>query len=69
MLSYLLRNIKYRWMAMGALLVTVLYLFLVDLARLDPRFRVAAFLFLGLMALVISLFYTRIRHLLGKRGN
>ena len=68
-MSYLLHNIKYRWMAMGALLVTVLYLFLVDLARLDPRFRVAAFLFLGLMALVISIFYTRIRRLLARREN
>jgi hypothetical protein len=68
-LSYRLRNIKYRWMAIVAVFITVLYLFLVDLARLDPRFRVAAFLLLGLMALVISLFYTRIRRLLGKRGN
>lgn len=65
-LSLLLRNIKYRWMAIFQLLATVLYLFFVDLARLDPRFRVVAFLFLGLMALGISLSYSKLRRLLGR---
>jgi hypothetical protein len=63
LLSLLLKNIKYRWMSLFNLLATVLYLFLIDLARLDPRFRVVAFLFLGLMAVGISLFYTRLRRL------
>jgi uncharacterized membrane protein len=61
LLSYLLRSNKYRLMAIAGMLVTVVYLFLVDLASLDPRFRVAAFMFLGLMAVMISLYYTRIR--------
>ncbi len=61
LLSYLLKSIKYRLMAISAIMVTIVYLFLVDLAQLDPRFRVAAFLFLGFMAVVISLYYTRIR--------
>jgi uncharacterized membrane protein len=65
-LSLLLRNIKYRWMAIFQLLATVLYLFFVDLARLDPRYRVVAFLFLGLMALGISLSYSKLRRLLGR---
>jgi uncharacterized membrane protein len=69
LLSYLLGSIKYRWMAISAVLVTVGYLFVVDLAHLDPVFRVAAFLFLGLMALAISLFYTRARWVLKKGGN
>lgn len=64
LLSYLLKSGKYRLMAISAMLVTVLYLFLVDLASLDPRFRVVAFLFLGLIAVMISLYYTRIRKLL-----
>ncbi len=68
-LSVLLHNIKYRWMAICTMLMTVLYLFLVDLARLDAVYRVAAFLFLGLMALVISLFYTKYKRLLGRTGN
>jgi len=60
-LSYLLKSHKYRLMAIGAMLVTVVYLFVVDLGSLDPRFRVAAFMFLGLAAVMISLYYTRIR--------
>jgi hypothetical protein len=36
-------------------LVTISFLFLVDLARLDPKYRVPAFLFVGVMNLVISL--------------
>lgn len=69
LLSYLLKNMKYRLMAVLALLFTALYLFFIDLPRLDPRFRVVAFLFVGVIALVISLFYTRIRRLLGKGTN
>jgi hypothetical protein len=65
-LSLLLRNVKYRWMAIGTLLATVVHLFLMDLARLDPGFRIAAFLGLGVIALAISLFYTRIQRLISK---
>jgi uncharacterized membrane protein len=65
LISILLKNVKYRWMALFTMMATVLYLFVVDLARLDPRFRVAAFLFLGLMAVSISVFYTRFRRFIG----
>lgn len=65
-LSAFLKNVKYRWIAMGILLVTVIHLFLVDLARLDPSYRVIAFLFLGLMSVVLSLFYTKIRRLISR---
>jgi len=68
LLSYLLKSNKYRLMAIAGMLVTVVYLFLVDLASLDPRFRVAAFMFLGLMAVMISLYYTRIRKPLKSNG-
>jgi hypothetical protein len=69
LLSRLLGSIKYRWMAISAMLMTVVYLFLVDLAHLDPMFRVAAFIFFGLMALGISLFYARNRWIIKKDGN
>ena len=67
LLSYVLKSSKYRLMAISGMLVVVVYLFLVDPASLDPRFRVAAFLFLGLMAVMISLYYTRIRKPLNRR--
>jgi uncharacterized membrane protein len=67
-LSIVLSNIKYRWMAISTMFMTVGYLFFVDLARLDAIYRVAAFLFLGVMALLISIFYTRYKRFLGKTG-
>jgi len=64
-MSLILKNIKYLAMAIGTMLATVGYLFLIDLARLDPIVRVAAFLFLGVIALSVSMYYTRFRQ---KRG-
>ena len=66
LVSLLLKNIKYRWLAVASALVTISFLFLVDLARLDPKYRVPAFLFVGVMTLVISLYYTKFRQLMGK---
>jgi hypothetical protein len=63
-LSIVLHNVKYRWMAMFTLFFSILHLFLVDLVRLDASFRVAAFLFVGAMAIASSLFYSRIRGLI-----
>lgn len=59
LLSFLLRNIKYRWMALGTLLVTVGYLFFVDLANLSIGYRVVAFMFLAVISISASLYYTQ----------
>ncbi len=56
-----LKNIKYRIMAIGTMLATVAYLFIIDLDRLDPILRVAVFLFLGVITLSVSMYYTRFR--------
>ncbi len=71
LVSLLLKNIKYRWLAIASALVTISFLFLVDLARLDPKYRVPAFLFVGIMTLVISLYYTKFRQLMtkGRKGD
>lgn len=61
LMSLVLKNKKYRWMAIFTLLLTVLYVFFVDLARLEAGFRVLSFLALGLMLMVISLLYARAR--------
>jgi len=58
-LSQILRNVKYRYLAIATMLVAIGYLFMVDLSRLDLIYRVVAFLFLGLITLAISLFYAR----------
>jgi hypothetical protein len=61
LLSIWLHNLKYRWMSVSTVVVSVLYLLLFDAARLAPEYRAAAFLSLGLIAVAISLFYTRFR--------
>lgn len=66
LLSLLLHRIKYRWVAIFTMIAAVLYLFFVDLARLEAGYRVLAFLSLGLILLAVSLFYTKYRHQLKK---
>lgn len=58
-LSVILHNVKYRWMAIATILVTVVYLFLVDLAHLSVGYRVIAFLFLAAISFSASLYYTK----------
>jgi len=58
-LSMILKNIKYRWMAIMTLLVTATYLFVVDLAKMEIGYRVIAFLFLAFITLGASLYFTK----------
>ena len=60
-LSLILKNIKYRWMALFTLLLSVLYVFIIDITKLEPVYRIVSFLVLGVVLLVISLVYTRIK--------
>lgn len=59
--SVVLRSRKYRWMAMGTVFATVVYVFIFDLSRLAPAWRIVSFLVLGVALLVISLSYGRSR--------
>jgi len=56
-LSIIIKNIKYRWMALANLLVSTFYLFLVDLAKIDLFYRILIFLFFAITTLVISIYY------------
>lgn len=55
--SIILKNTKYRWMALANLLVSAFYLFLVDLAKIDLLYRILIFLFFAVTTLVISTYY------------
>jgi hypothetical protein len=57
--SILFHKVKYRWMAIVTLLFTCIHLFLVDLANLEIGYRVIAFLFLAVISLGASLYYTK----------
>lgn len=58
-MSILLQNIKYRWMAIATFLATAIYLFVVDLARVEVGYRVIAFLSLAVISISVSLYYTK----------
>lgn len=60
-LSLTLQNQKYRWMAILTMLLTVVYVFAIDLGRLSPVFRIVSLLVLGVALLAVSLMYSRHR--------
>ena len=60
-MSILIKNIKYRWLAIFTFLATAFYLFIVDLQRIDLIYRVLAFLVLAIISIGISIYYTK-RH-------
>ncbi len=58
-MSLILKNIKYRWMAIATVLSTGIYLFFVDFSHLQTGYRVLAFLFLAVISLGASLYFTK----------
>jgi hypothetical protein len=58
LLSFILKNVKYRYLALGTMICTALYLFIVDLARIEIIYRVLALLFLAAISIGISMYYT-----------
>jgi hypothetical protein len=58
LISILLKNVKYRYMALGTMICAGFYLFIVDLARIEIVYRVLALLFLAAISIGISIYYT-----------
>lgn len=57
-LSIILKNVKYRYMALGTMISTAFYLFIVDLSRIEIIYRILALLFLAAISIGISIYYT-----------
>ena len=57
--SILLKNIKYRWMAILTIFATVIRVFLIDTSKLDPGYRIILFVITGAIILVLSLIYKK----------
>ncbi len=55
----ILHAASYRWMALLTLILTAGYVLLVDLARIEPIYRVISCIILGIVLLVVSLVYSR----------
>lgn len=60
-LSLLLKNKKYRWMAILTLLLTVVYVFILGITSEDFTYKIISFLVLGVVLVAVSLIYARIR--------
>jgi uncharacterized membrane protein len=60
-LNLIVRNQKYRWMGHLTLLLTSLYIVIIGISQFGPTLRVVSFLALGLVLLVVSLTFTRLR--------
>jgi hypothetical protein len=58
-LSVWIKNIKYRWLAIITMVITVFYLFIVDLKSISLGYRIVALLFLSIISLGISVFYNK----------
>ena len=55
----LINNIKYRWLAIGILIVSAVKLIFVDLSDIDIGFRVLVFLLLAIISISVSILYTK----------
>lgn len=59
LLSVLIRNMKYRWLAITTMVITVFYLFIVDLSNISLGYRIIALMFISIISLGISIYYSR----------
>lgn len=58
-LSVVIRNMKYRWLAISTMVVAVFYLFIVDLSNISLGYRIVALMFIASISLGISIFYSK----------
>ena len=58
-LSVLIKNKKYRWLGIFTVVITVLYLFMIDLKSISLGYRIIALLFIAVISMSISIFYSR----------
>ncbi len=58
-MSVILKNVKYRWLAFLTLVAAVVNLFIFDISKMGVGYRIIAFIFVGLTILGVSFYYTR----------
>jgi hypothetical protein len=60
-ISLVLKNKKYRWMAILTAFATVVHIFVIDVSRSSPGFRIILFIGVGMVLVFFSLAYARNR--------
>jgi len=58
-MSAILQNVKYRWLAFLTLVAAVIHLFMFDISKMGVGYRIVAFIFVGLIILGVSFYYTK----------
>lgn len=61
LMSIILKNKKYRFMALYTLVLTILYIFIIGIASFEPIYRIVSFLVLGVVLLAAALIYHKLR--------
>lgn len=59
LLSIILKNIKYRWMAIFTFIASALHIFIVDLANIEMVYRIMVFLVLAVISIMVSIYYNK----------
>ena len=59
LLSLLLKNVKYRWMALATYFLTVVYVFIFGITSAETLLKIMSFVVLGVSLIIVSLVYTR----------
>ncbi|NOX64563.1 MAG: DUF2339 domain-containing protein [Chlorobi bacterium] len=59
--SLILKNKKYRWMAMLTLAITILYTIVLGIMHPEDEMKVISFIIVGLVLIIISIVYTKIK--------
>lgn len=60
-LSLLLHNKKYRWMALATFMLTAIYVFVLGITSTETSLKIISFLVLGAVLIIVSLLYSRNR--------
>lgn len=58
-MSLILKNVKYRYLALGTMLAAAFYLFIIDLATIELVFRIIALMFFALISIGLSIYYSK----------
>ncbi len=59
LLSYFLRNIKYRWLAIATMVASAVNLVFADMKNMEITFRILVFLALAVILITVSVIYTK----------
>lgn len=58
-LSLVLKNVKYRYLALATMLAAAFYFFIIDMAKIELVFRIMALMFLAIISIGLSIYYTK----------